>query len=102
MNSKIKKVPMKVRTIIENDGRNLKGEVSSRLFLKIYNSISLRRLIKGVNNIKKIKMENIIIVLSVEIEEKINSRRYIPKIIQNLNKIINCSLIILYILKIFI
>ena len=88
---------MNVRTIIENAGRNLKGEVSSGLFLKTYNSISLRRLIKGVNNIKKINMENIIIILSVEIEEKINNRRYIPKIIQNLNKKNNCSLIILYI-----
>lgn len=93
---------MNVRTIIEKPVRKLYGDVFSRLLLKTYNSISLRRLIKGVNNIKKIKIENIIIILSVEIEEKINNRRYIPKIIQNLNNINNCSLIILYILKIFI
>ena len=66
---------MNVRTIIDKGVRNLKGVVFSRFFVKIYDSISLRRLINGVNNIKKIRIENIIIILSVEIEEKINKRR---------------------------
>lgn len=93
---------MNVRTIIEKAVRNSNGEAFSRLFLMPYNSISLRRLIKGVNSIKKIIIEINITILSVEIEEKINKRRYIPKIMQNLNIINNCSLISLYILKIFI